>query len=72
MKSQFCHSFVEGIPLSLNNSKYSFGHNLGRNLNFSAEFWQPFVDVEVIGGLTKICGPLLGLVLEIANKLDYR
>ncbi|CAG2113854.1 unnamed protein product, partial [Medioppia subpectinata] len=40
----------------------------------SAEFWQPFIDVEVIGGTndTKICGPFLGITYEIALKMNAK
>ncbi|KPM02557.1 hypothetical protein QR98_0009720 [Sarcoptes scabiei] len=40
------------------------------NLIFSVEFWQPFISLESNeNNSTLICGPLLGYLIELSNKL---
>jgi hypothetical protein len=63
MKSRLCKEFESRKPEIINNIEPISG-----SLNFSAEFWQPFIDIIVTNDRTTICGPLLGVVIEIAKS----
>jgi len=64
MKSRICENFEPKNPLIIDKIE-----PIGGSLNFSAEFWQPFIDISILNNSMKICGPLLGLAIEIAKSL---
>jgi hypothetical protein len=66
MRSRFCANFTPGIPVSFNDNIY-----LNDSLKFAAEFWMPFIDIEFnkINGIALICGPFLGIAIEISKIL---
>jgi len=63
MKSRLCKEFESRKPEIIGNIEPISG-----SLNFSAEFWQPFIDTIVTNNRATICGPLLGVVIEIAKS----
>jgi len=67
MESKLCRNFPVSNPLTARNAFPTNGQ-----LNFTADFWQPFIDVVVIANVTQICGPLLGIAIEISEKLKIR
>jgi hypothetical protein len=64
MKSRICKNFQPRKPVIIDKIE-----PIGGSLNFSAEFWQPFIDISILNNSVKICGPLLGLAIEIAKSL---
>ncbi len=67
MKSRFCY------PSNINSTFYypSSGKIQG-NFNFTVNFWQPFIDVEMHKEVAMLCGSLLGVFIEFANKMHLR
>jgi hypothetical protein len=63
MKSKICRNFSIENPITAENII-----PIGGTLNFSADFWQPFIDIDS----GQICGPLLGIAVEISKKLKVR
>ncbi len=63
MKSKICRNFSIENPITAENII-----PIGGTLNFSADFWQPFIDIDS----GQICGPLLGIAVEISRKLKVR
>ncbi len=52
----------------------SFTENstLNENLNFTVEFWQPFINYALLDKSVLICGPFLGLAIEISRSLKKK
>ncbi len=63
MESKICKNFSIENPITVENII-----PIGGTLNFSTNFWQPFIDTES----GNICGPLLGIAVEISRKLKVR
>ncbi len=63
MESKICRDFSIENPITAENTV-----PIGGTLNISANFWQPFIDTDS----GQVCGPLLGIALEISRKLKVR
>lgn len=72
MKSRFCEEF-----------EYQKQHHFHRtlppeqmmnNIIFSVEVWPPFINLINLerNSSTVICGPLLGYLIELANRLKSK
>jgi hypothetical protein len=67
MKSRFCANFTSGIPVSFNNN-----YSNTWNLKFTADFWQPFIETHFDNETALICGPLLGIIIEMSKILTTK
>lgn len=67
MSSRFCASFDGPTIPSFVHTKLRPAE-IEENIVFSVEYWQPFIDQHGNGSAT-ICGPLLGILLELANQI---
>lgn len=77
MKSRFCLTFT--IDASRQSSFPLFVHRtlkppqIMETLLFTVQYWQPFIDVLPRDERqTIVCGPLLGLMMELANQVNAK
>jgi hypothetical protein len=66
MHSRFCANFTSGIPVSFNDNIF-----FNDSLKFAVDFWMPFIDIgfDKINEIALICGPFLGIAIEISKIL---
>lgn len=77
MRARHCHLFKPYVESFVQNLSSSHVTNLVSKdhvteaVKFAADFWQPFLDIDGYSedNITKICGPLLGILLELKTKL---
>lgn len=41
-------------------------------LNISNSYWPPMVDIDYLGDITQVTGPMMAVLIEICRKLNIR
>lgn len=74
MKSRNSYLFRLNVKEWFSDNSTLHNHvNFSNNLNFSATYWQPFIDLahHESSDLYEISGPFLGILFEIAKYLKF-
>ena len=68
MNSRHCINTEQNVTKLLGN------YTPKGDFKFSTTFWQPFVDIDVnhTEKTAKVCGPILGILLEFVKKEKMR